>query len=122
MTSWKRSPSPRSIWPSIALLTPVARAARSRLQPFARRSALKRGAAGRGLSPAGLAAGRLDGRRQPSACPLRWLRAEPGGDQRDAALVTLLFTASGVTLLGIGSAFWGLVAGLAMLGLDAWRR
>ncbi|MDN3522156.1 benzoate/H(+) symporter BenE family transporter [Halomonas ramblicola] len=42
--------------------------------------------------------------------------------QRDAALVTLLFTASGVTLLGIGSAFWGLAAGLAMLGLDAWRR
>lgn len=43
-------------------------------------------------------------------------------EQRDAALVTCLFTASGVTLLGIGAAFWGLVAGLAMLGLNAWRR
>lgn len=31
--------------------------------------------------------------------------------QRDAAIVTFLVTASGLTLLGIGSAFWGLVAG-----------
>ncbi|MFJ7631610.1 benzoate/H(+) symporter BenE family transporter [Streptomyces sp. NPDC097595] len=31
---------------------------------------------------------------------------------REAALVTFLATASGVTLLGIGSAFWGLLAGL----------
>lgn len=46
--------------------------------------------------------------------------AEP--EQRDAALVTCLFTASGVTLLGIGAAFWGLLAGIAMLGLHAWRR
>uniref|UniRef100_UPI00261035A0 benzoate/H(+) symporter BenE family transporter n=1 Tax=uncultured Pluralibacter sp. TaxID=1490864 RepID=UPI00261035A0 len=30
---------------------------------------------------------------------------------RDAAIVTFLVTASGVTLAGIGSAFWGLVAG-----------
>jgi benzoate membrane transport protein len=32
--------------------------------------------------------------------------------QRDAALVTLLCTASGVSLLGIGSAFWGLLLGV----------
>ncbi|MTH45986.1 benzoate/H(+) symporter BenE family transporter [Intestinirhabdus alba] len=31
--------------------------------------------------------------------------------ERDAAIVAFLVTASGVTLLGIGSAFWGLVAG-----------
>ncbi|WP_256469560.1 benzoate/H(+) symporter BenE family transporter [Lelliottia sp. AC1] len=31
--------------------------------------------------------------------------------ERDAAIVTFLVTASGVTLLGIGSAFWGLIAG-----------
>ena len=31
--------------------------------------------------------------------------------ERDAAIVTFLLTASGVTLGGIGSAFWGLVAG-----------
>jgi benzoate membrane transport protein len=31
--------------------------------------------------------------------------------QREPALITFLVTASGVTLFGIGSAFWGLVAG-----------
>ncbi|ELN2737182.1 benzoate/H(+) symporter BenE family transporter [Pluralibacter gergoviae] len=31
--------------------------------------------------------------------------------ERDAAMVTFLVTASGLTLLGIGSAFWGLAAG-----------
>lgn len=31
--------------------------------------------------------------------------------ERDAAIVTFLVTASGMTLLGIGSAFWGLIAG-----------
>ncbi len=31
--------------------------------------------------------------------------------EREAALVTFLVTASGLTLLGIGGAFWGLVAG-----------
>lgn len=31
--------------------------------------------------------------------------------ERDAAIVTFLTTASGVTILGIGSAFWGLVLG-----------
>ncbi|QMD25269.1 benzoate/H(+) symporter BenE family transporter [Citrobacter freundii] len=31
--------------------------------------------------------------------------------ERDAAIITFLVTASGLTLLGIGSAFWGLIAG-----------
>lgn len=31
--------------------------------------------------------------------------------ERDAAIVTFLMTASGVTILSIGSAFWGLIAG-----------
>ncbi|MGX5026447.1 benzoate/H(+) symporter BenE family transporter [Enterobacter asburiae] len=31
--------------------------------------------------------------------------------ERDAAIVTFLMTASGVTIMGIGSAFWGLVLG-----------
>ncbi len=35
------------------------------------------------------------------------------------AVLTLTVTASGLTLLGIGSAFWGLTAGLLALGLDA---
>jgi benzoate membrane transport protein len=34
----------------------------------------------------------------------------------DAALVTFLVAASGVTLFGIGSAFWGLLAGLLIWG------
>ena len=32
--------------------------------------------------------------------------------EREAALVTFMVTASGLTLLSIGSAFWGLVAGV----------
>ena len=32
----------------------------------------------------------------------------------ESALVTFLVTASGISLLGVGSAFWGLVAGLAL--------
>ncbi|HUL58510.1 MAG TPA: benzoate/H(+) symporter BenE family transporter, partial [Anaeromyxobacteraceae bacterium] len=35
--------------------------------------------------------------------------------EREPALVTFLVTASGVSLFGVGSAFWGLVAGLAAL-------
>jgi benzoate membrane transport protein len=39
---------------------------------------------------------------------------------REAALVTFLVTASGVSLAGIGSAFWGLLAGaLCLLVLRA---
>lgn len=38
---------------------------------------------------------------------------------RDPALITFLVTASGVTIAGIGSAFWGLVAGL--LAMLAWQ-
>jgi len=35
--------------------------------------------------------------------------------ERDAALITFLVTASGLTLRDIGSAFWGLLLGLAVL-------
>jgi benzoate membrane transport protein len=35
------------------------------------------------------------------------------------AILTLAVTASGLTLFGIGSAFWGLLAGLVALALDA---
>jgi benzoate membrane transport protein len=35
---------------------------------------------------------------------------------REAALVTFLVTASGMTLLNIGSAFWGIVAGALVVG------
>ena len=39
-------------------------------------------------------------------------RALENESQRDAAIITFLITASGVTLLGIGSAFWGLAGGV----------
>jgi len=34
----------------------------------------------------------------------------------ESALVTFLVTASGLTIMGVGSAFWGLVAGLVLFG------
>lgn len=40
--------------------------------------------------------------------------------EREPALVTFLVTASGVSLVGIGSAFWGIVAGVVVL-LASWR-
>ncbi|WP_025916875.1 benzoate/H(+) symporter BenE family transporter [Herminiimonas sp. CN] len=43
--------------------------------------------------------------------------------EREPALVTFLVTASGITLFGIGSAFWGLLAGvLALLLMLAGRK
>jgi benzoate membrane transport protein len=45
-------------------------------------------------------------------------------DERDrmAATVTFAVTASGLVVLGIGSAFWGLAAGLAVLGLESLKK
>jgi benzoate membrane transport protein len=40
---------------------------------------------------------------------------------REAALITFLVTLSGVSLLGIGSAFWGLVAGTLTLFVEHFR-
>jgi benzoate membrane transport protein len=37
--------------------------------------------------------------------------------ERFAAAGTLAVTVSGVTLIGVGSAFWGLVFGLLVLGV-----
>jgi benzoate membrane transport protein len=42
--------------------------------------------------------------------------------QREAALITFMVTASGFTLLSIGSAFWGLIAGVLTLAILQWRR
>jgi benzoate membrane transport protein len=42
--------------------------------------------------------------------------------QREPALITFLVTASGMTLFGIGAAFWGLVAGASALAALTWRR
>ena len=40
---------------------------------------------------------------------------------REAALITFLVTLSGVTLLGVASAFWGLVAGTLTLFVENFR-
>lgn len=42
--------------------------------------------------------------------------------EREAALITLLVTASGITLFGLGAAFWGLLAGLAALSIGRLRK
>jgi len=41
---------------------------------------------------------------------------------RFAAIVTFAVTASGISAVGIGSAFWGLVAGLVIFGLESIAR
>jgi benzoate membrane transport protein len=38
-------------------------------------------------------------------------------DDHDAAVLTFLATASGLALYGLGSAFWGLIAGFIAIGL-----
>lgn len=74
-----------------------------------------------------------------AALPLSWIQTLAGlallgtiggslsqalhnASERDAAIVTFLLTASGVTLAGIGSAFWGLVAGGICYGVLRPRR
>jgi benzoate membrane transport protein len=42
--------------------------------------------------------------------------------EREAAIVTFLVTASGLTLWGVGAAFWGLVAGLVVRTGLSWKR
>jgi benzoate membrane transport protein len=43
--------------------------------------------------------------------------------QREPALITFLITASGISPLGIGSAFWGLVGGIAaVVALGSYRQ
>jgi benzoate membrane transport protein len=41
--------------------------------------------------------------------------------QREAALITFLVTLSGLSLAGIGSAFWGVVAGALAFFVQQWR-
>ncbi len=40
---------------------------------------------------------------------------------REAGVITFLVAASGLSFYGIGGAFWGLIAGGAVLGLTRWR-
>jgi benzoate membrane transport protein len=40
---------------------------------------------------------------------------------REAALITFLVTVSGLSLWGVGAAFWGVVAGVLALAVQRWR-
>jgi benzoate membrane transport protein len=42
-------------------------------------------------------------------------------DERLPAILTFVTAASGITIIGIGAAFWGLVAGIVLLTLLRWR-
>ncbi|MCH2093645.1 MAG: benzoate/H(+) symporter BenE family transporter [Rhodobacteraceae bacterium] len=44
------------------------------------------------------------------------------GTTREAAVITFLMTASGVTFLGLGAAVWGLIAGGGVHVVQRWRR
>ena len=41
---------------------------------------------------------------------------------REAALITFLVTLSGVVIVGVGSAFWGVVAGSIAIFVQQYRR
>ncbi len=41
--------------------------------------------------------------------------------QRESALITFVVSASGLSLWGVGAAFWGVVAGLLALAVQRWR-
>ena len=41
--------------------------------------------------------------------------------QREAALITFVVSARGLTLWGVGAAFWGVVAGAVALAVQRWR-
>lgn len=43
-------------------------------------------------------------------------------ESREAAVITFIVTAAGLTFFGIAGAFWGLLAGGAMLALTRWRK
>ena len=57
----------------------------------------------------------------PFSASIAGALADPG--ERDAAAVTFVVTASGLTIMGVSAAFWGLLAGAAVLmTLDRPRR
>ncbi|RYD65508.1 MAG: hypothetical protein EOP84_31865, partial [Verrucomicrobiaceae bacterium] len=44
-------------------------------------------------------------------------RLEPARAERESAVLTFTATASGLTLFGIGPAFWGLIVGFLAMGV-----
>ena len=49
------------------------------------------------------------------------MAAVSAAEGREAAVVTFIVTAAGLSFFGISGAFWGLIAGGAMLTLQRWR-
>jgi len=49
------------------------------------------------------------------------LGAVAAAPEREAAIITFLVSGSGLTFIGISGAFWGLIAGGAVLTLTRWR-
>lgn len=49
-------------------------------------------------------------------------QATQDGPHRDAAMLTLLLTASGVSFFGLASAFWGLLVGVLVMAIQGWLR
>jgi benzoate membrane transport protein len=47
-------------------------------------------------------------------------QATQDGPHRDAAMLTLLLTASGVSFFGLASAFWGLLVGVLVMAIQGW--
>ncbi|WP_417685861.1 benzoate/H(+) symporter BenE family transporter [Roseibium sp.] len=47
--------------------------------------------------------------------------ATKDADTREAAVITFLVTASGLSFFGISGAFWGLIAGGGFMALQSWR-
>ncbi|WP_210527354.1 benzoate/H(+) symporter BenE family transporter [Rubellimicrobium arenae] len=95
---WKVGLAYAGMWVALGLASPVVIAAIAALPP-----SLVAGIVG--IALLGPLTGALTGAVSHSATRL-------------PAVVTLAVTASGVAAFGIGAAFWGLVAGLALHGLD----
>ena len=62
-------------------------------------------------------------------CPRCWQQGGGGlvvamkdEGHREAALIASLAAASGLTLRGVGAAFWGVVAGALALAARRWRQ
>jgi benzoate membrane transport protein len=49
-------------------------------------------------------------------------QATQDGPYRDAAMLTLLMTASGISFFGLASAFWGLLVGVLVMAIQGWLR
>ena len=64
----------------------------------------------------------LNLKAQHQALKSEILAAVSDNEAREAAVITFLVTASGLSFFGVSGAFWGLLAGGALLAWTRWRR